>query len=941
MVKKEAMQAHVRRSFPRTAATLVAVILVIQWSSAVFAGPEQNFIKKGRDYFGLFQYDQARENFNKAIALDPTSGEAQFYLGLCLRKLNQSDAAMKAFERAHELDAENTGCSKALAAMYIQLAKDQKAAGKRGKTITFLSKACNAYPQNCHNWISLLELLQQDRKWNEIMKCGPVIKKANRDALDIGDDKDLQSALIAVANAFKEQQDHVRAREYINLAGMIRQPNEELLKLKQELTDHSKDVASNFLEKGRGLYEKKKPKEALDALAKAQGADPGNQEINDLIDKIRHEVTLSDFTKTADKAEQKGDFDAAIESLKQALTFAENDPAITARIASITDYIEKRDRAVLRKKAIDLADRQVAMEKKLKLDVILKNARESEKRGKFDQALINYKQALAIDADNAEIKAAAEKAEKSAEDQKARLEKFSERIDKAEDLIKQDRHDEAYAILKELAEEPLNPQEKILPAFISTCLKLSNLDEADSLTKKLAALQASSDESDETADAVNYFTGTIAYLRGNLAAAREPLNKIYDKNRNYSPELNGMIWGLRYDKYKWGLFLTAFFISIKLIKVGIELFGKLKKVRAEAAVERALSSGQYDKIIPVLEAKLNDGSFIENRKQLLLALAEAYLKKGRFQDALQRANEVIQKENRNAPAMRIMGEAYFQTGETASDAIEKIYNLFKLDESRKELLTFLANHFRSIQADHKLAIEVLTKHFSFFPDDQETVFYLADLFLKRQSFQAGNQRVFERATRLNPDVPEYFQGSIQCLMQAGKGDEANRVLEKAQEKWPGSDLFQRKFLATGPGSKLPRGGGLGLSRPTTASLRTMQALPTLLPPLENETPATTPLPDDGGFVLPPLSDSDPNGPGSELLPDLSPTLASAQAPTTHLSGAEGGAFELPTLPPLPPLPPLQTTASTNAVSDGMVCPSCGASNSQREYYCGTCGKPIR
>jgi tetratricopeptide (TPR) repeat protein len=892
----------------------VVWLLLLFWGSLLAgvarAGPEQDFVKRGRDYYGLFQYEKAKEQFEKAIQLDSSCAEAHFHLGLCLRKLNQIDAALRSLERALELDPEDLDCQKAVASIYIQMAKDQKTAGNRDKTVQFLRKACHAYPQNSHNWVSLFELYQQEGKWSEITKCAALLKKANREALDVGEDKNLQTALVMVANAYKEQQDHARAREFLNLAGMIRHPNDTLLRLKQELAAHSKDVANSYLEEGRALYEKKQYKAALDALLKAQGADSSNQEVNDLLEKIRHEATLADFTQAADEAEKAGNFDAALEHLNRAQAFDPNNVQVQERIASITDFLEKRERAAARRKAEELAKRQAQADKKARLDVFLNAARDNEKKLAFDAALINYQQALALDKANPEILAAIQRTEKAAAEQKARMERFGERFNQAAELVKQDQHDQAYALLKELADDPLNPQARLLPLLIDTCLKLGKFDEAGELTRRLAEVQPES-------DAVTYYRGAVAFYQGDFAAAREPLYKVYERDRSFRPELSGMIWQLWFDKYKWGLILAGFFLSLQLGKWGYDLFQRLRKAHAEAAVERALASGQYEKLIPLLEQKLSDTGILENRKQLTIARAEAYLRPGRFQEAAQRANEVVQKDARNPQALRILGEAYFQLGETNPDAIEKIHNLFKLDESRRDLLAFLATHFRSIQADHKLAMEVLQKQIALSPDDQETVFYLADLFLKRQNFQAAHVRVFERATKFDPERPEYLHGLIQCLRQANRSEEANRLLEKGQEKWPGSDLFTRRSEAPSHGSRLaarraPVSLGGAAPESDLPPLPDQAGLPPL-PPDEAPLPPPPPLVDNPLASLPSLTDPEPT---------------SQPAPPEPTE-----AFELPPLPPLtPPAPP---------AAGGVPCPSCGASNHPREYYCGTCGKPLR
>jgi len=869
--------------------------------SPLWADAYGEYVKKGRDYAGLFQFDKAKECFDKAITLDQTKPDAYFNLGLALRKLNQNDAALSAFESALNLDPDDLDCKKAVASLYIQNAKDQKQAGNREKMLLFLHKACVAYPQSTNIWSMLLEQWATDRKWKEITGCGDLIKKANKEALEAGDDQKLQSALITLAKAHKELNETIRAKEYLNAAGMIHHANDELTRLKSQIAQSSSQMSGSLLTEAQGLINKGNVKEAFEKLKQAQAANSGSSEVADLLEQTQKQLQILDFTKAADEAEAKENYEEALEKINAAIGFAEDDQSLRDRAASLSVKLEKQAEKLSQEKAVQLQKRQAQLDRKMKIAVFLKAAEKNEKKKSFDIALLNYQEALKLDKGNAEIQAAMDRVKKADEEAKLQRAQFSEKFEQAKTLYSEEKYDEAYAILKELADDPGNPKEKVLPLLIESCLKLGKLDDAGLLTGKLAAIKADSDE-------INYFTGYIAYQKGNYAAAKEPLQKLNTKNPGFRSDVSSMLWWIWFSKYQYGIYVVLVIVSLYLFKAFVKVLARLNKARINARIDRAISAGSYEKVIPLIESVLSDPGYSENRRQLTLALAEGYLRKGMYEQAHDRANEVFLKDTRNATAQRIIGECCFQLGERSSDSIEKIMNLFKMDESRKDVLSFLVTHFRAQQADHKIAIEAFQKQILLCPDDKETIFYIADLFLKRRNFAQGNGKVFDKAAKLDPEKPDYVAGQIQCLIVNGKRDEAARIMEKAKERWPNSDLFY---------SETP-------SRSTTPEASPRQT--------HEPSPRQTPEP-------PPrfIADTPPR-PGSETPREgrtLKKSFASLEPAANNPTEPQ---FGLPSLPPLPPLP---TSSPTSPIEGGISCKHCGASNHPREYYCTTCGKPLK
>lgn len=815
-------------------------------SSTIFAGPAETYLKKGKDYYGLFQYQQAAENLEKAVSLDASGFEAQYYLGLSLRKLNQLDRAAQVLEKALKLGPDEDDCRKALGSIYLQFAKDQKQAGNRERMLAFLEKACIAYPQNSPVWVSLYELWTADRRWQAIADTVKHLKQHNQAALDAGDDTNLQKAFILAAKAFIALRDHGSARDCITQAGRIHVTNDELLRLKSSLTQQSTQVATDLIGEGRAALEAGKFKQAIELLKKAQSAEPANGEIAGLIDQAQKRQTILDFTSSADAAEKKGDWDTALAQLYRAIEFAEGDKQLEDRAASISAFIDRRNEAAEKARTQAIARKQAMIDQNQKLAAMLKAAEESEKKGAFEAATLSYQQALAMSKGDPGISAAIERVQKAASEEKRRLEAYKTRFaEAARKLDEDDKPDEAFALFKELADDPRNPRPDLLPYLLKSSMALQKLDDAGAYLAELSSIASESDH-------VAYYSGLLAFQKGEFQNAREPLETLQKRNSAYAPDIGSMLWKIRYEKYKSGIYLSLFFLLCWLYRPIVNFFRNLREARIDAAIEAALSRGKYADVIPLLEDRLADSGYTKNRKQLTVALADAYLRQGRQAEAATQAAIVVAKDPKNPNAQRILGEATFQLGDRSAEGLERIMALYKLDENRKDVLAFLAAQYRAGRYESKTAIEILTRQFQLAPDDRETLFYLADMYEKRQNFSVVSLKVFERAVSFAPDKVQYHASLASCLMQAGKQDEAARIIAKALEKWPDHPDLTR----------------LGPSTP---------------------------------------------GPRAEEFP-----------PPNTSSGIGVG---LPTAG-------IPSGDQTN-------CPHCGKPNPPREYYCGSCGKPIR
>jgi tetratricopeptide (TPR) repeat protein len=871
------MPCAVRSVFAR-----LLLCLFLLYGSMVQADPYDDLVKKGRDHFGLFQYKEARSCLEKAVAYDGTRYEGHYQLGRTLRKLNDNAGAIKCFEAALKAGTDELDCARELNLIYVQLAKEARSSGNRSLMLDYLGKACNVYPLNTQNWASLLGELYAERRFNDIILYGGKIKNANREALELGEDKFLQKSLIIVAKACKDTQDHGKAREFIKAASLIHNSDDELIRLKQDLGQQSTQVASNHLEEGRTLYEKGDYKKAVEKLKLAAGAEPGNSEIADLLSLSEKKMTIQDFLAAANQAEKSGDYPAALEKLERALSFAEQDQTLSDRLASVSNYIEKTEAkkaAEKRRRDEEARSKRLAGAAKIaKFKDLLAAAKKSEEKQAYDAAIQAYQEALKIDPDHSDLPADIERAKQMKIVYEEQQSRWSADLAAAAQAFDSGDHDKALGLYQKLGDTPGAEGEMILTRLIELSLLLEKDQLGETYAVKLAVLAP-------TNLLVPYFRGMIAFRKGEYEAAAEALNTVYSQDKSFRPDLRKTVWLLTLNKYKWHM--ASFGVLILIFTAG-PILAALKRYnqgRIDGRIETLVQAGDYARAIPLMEKRIEDFS-VSNRKALLVWLAEGYLKTGAYPEAKARAAEILTKDPKSSQAQRVLGEASFALKDSSPEGIERIQTLYKLDESRKDVLSFLVAYYKTLQSDSKTALDHLHKQLTMAPEDDSTLLYLAEFYSKRSTANTQALKVFERAVKADPDRPEFLSSFAQCLLQTGKKEEAAKMMNLGRERWPGHQLF--RDVASAAGKAAAGASQTSDGRPASPEVGTT-AMGAQSPSLGGVKPGVSPV--------------------SRLLS------------SSRLSAAKGA----------PGASPAETST----------CAHCGEINPAREYYCTKCGKPLK
>ncbi len=69
----------------------------------------EKLVELGKFYYLNQKYDQAVEEYRKAVELDPRNADARYNLGIALETINDLEGAREAFEQLLELDREYKG----------------------------------------------------------------------------------------------------------------------------------------------------------------------------------------------------------------------------------------------------------------------------------------------------------------------------------------------------------------------------------------------------------------------------------------------------------------------------------------------------------------------------------------------------------------------------------------------------------------------------------------------------------------------------------------------------------------------------------------------------------------------------------------------------------------------------------------------------------------
>eukprot|EP01156_Anaeramoeba_ignava_P010883 Anaeramoba_ignava/a481131_30.p1 GENE.a481131_30~~a481131_30.p1 ORF type:complete len:874 (+),score=90.62 a481131_30:11-2632(+) len=835
----------------------------------------QIYIKKARDHLNLFHYDKARAMLKKAIHLNPKNWEAFYLAGKTLIRQKRHYDAEKFLKKALQLNPNERDCQKALGAVYIMMAKQAKTEGNKIKMLDLLHKACQAYPSNTKIWNTLLENWRTTGDWEKIQNSGKTIVDNNQKVLSQGDDKALQKALVIVARAFYRAGNFPKADYFIKKASMIRQTNEELYQLKRELKSQESANIDKLVDQAKAEIDKKNYPKALTILNQAQKtSSTPRSDIEDLLEKTRKEKNITNFLAMANKAIDQKKYENALDILIE----AENQYPYDKRISTLAQEIEKKVKdirdALDRKNAKLIAAKKVLADKTNNFNNHFNDGKKKEEKELYDLAILSYEKALEYTDDKASLQAKIKELEEKSQTSKQRKQEFSVALAKAENLVSSGSLEEAYFAYQELQENYPEREKDFITGFAEVCLKLNKLQEAeDSLTVF---------ESDSSQEALyNYIKACINYQRGNYSQAGELFARVNEINKNFRPDITKKRMYMFLHKIRYGLLICAIMLAFPLIKFIKGIIRNQQKKNILNKITRIRETGTYAENISFLKDRFEKED-VPNMKEVTMMYADALLRANEPEKAFELVNNLLKRDSRNANAKRIAGEACLASRETSSFALEHIQNLYKLDESRKDIVEYLANTYMAQKADHKLAQEFILKYLSFNPTATEAIIFLADLYIKRSLYSNQSIKIFEKAIKIAPDIPEYYSALIINYNELGQSQNAEDLSKTAKEKFPNDPNFGGNTTSMGDISSLPPTG-----YPDYDSIG-------------NESPGVT----QGGF------------------PDYDNIGLPGESPQQTISP--------------PPAPPL----SNNTPADKLACPHCGAPNSLQEYYCNSCGKPL-
>jgi tetratricopeptide (TPR) repeat protein len=836
-------------------------------------------IKKARDHLNLFHYDQAESLLKQAIKTNPDNYEPYFLMGKSLWKQKKVAEAEKYLTKAHELNPDEFDCQKALGAVYIAMAKESQKTGNTEQMLNHLHKACKAYPAGTKIWLTLFKNWWNSGQLDKITSEAEFIVRRNKRLLDQGDDIYIQQVLVIAAKAFFQKGDIPQAENMLNSAQKIQNTNDELYSLKREIKAKAEENAQELIDKAKQARDSGNFDEALNLLDQASKT-TNSSEVHEIIDSIQRESGIRKYLLEADKLRKADKLEEALEKLEDASMQYPEDERITNLFAVTSKEVEKIHLEQAEKNAKLIAEKRRRLEKANKLKNFVKDGKKYEKEKNYELAIISYEKALEITPGNKNIKKQIDSLKKAFEEKKKRQNNYAIAKTELEHLISERDHDQAYSKAQSIIEEFPKNQNEIAPLIAEICLKLGKISDAKQYCTQF-------EDSEEHKKIYFYIRGMAAYHEGERDKALEYLKKLDSSFRSDISSTKRSIYLYKYQLGIYILLLGLAFPIFKFIKGHIARFKMSAMLRK---IDKIRETSNYEANLDFLEERFEKED-VPNPKQITIMLAEALLRTGDTKRAYSLISNLLKRDNKNPNARRIAGEACLLLEDITPIGLEHIQNLYKIDETRKDVVEYLANVYMKQQADHKLAQDFILKYISLYPNNVDATLFLAEVFKKRQSYSQQSIKIFERAIKAAPDNPEYYSGLIANYKKLENNDMAEKILEVARSRFPDDPAFS------------------------------------------NAPPSTSPT---GAF----------NQPAGSYYPDYDnignssqPATGTGGLPDYDNIGANPNAGQTPSTESLPPLTP-QVNDPEQVSGPAKICPHCQAANSVKEYYCSTCGKPL-
>lgn len=893
--------------------SLLLLMLVMVCISGVFAqkqiGASESLVKKARDHLNLFQYDQALKLLKQAMEIEPDNWEPWLLAGKALLKQKKESEAEKILSRALELNPSETDIQITLGSIYIGYAKAAQSKGQTSEMTNFLHKACQAYPCGTKIWQSLMEHWWKSGEYDKIKKEGDLIVKANSLALEQGDDRSLQAALVIVAKAFYRDGDFVATENFLKHAGMIRNHNDDLYALRRELKSKAEESVKKLVDQAKTASSRQEYEKALQLLETANKMPAAkSSEILEMMENIEKEASLQKTLKEVDALVAAKKHEEALEKLQEiSLQFPE-EPQITSRLETVGKVVEKLRAETARINAEVIAEKQRKLELARQIRFLLKEADENEQKNNYDLAVISLEKAARLAPEDPDLPGRIAGLKELSQKNRARQNDFSVKFNEFDKFFSQGNFQECYDLGQLLIKEFPENRKPLSAIFAETCLRLGKYSEA-----KEAIVAIEGDPEHETLHA--YIIGMVNYHSGDREAALTNLQKVKEKNANFRNDVSSTIYWIYIYKMQLGIYILLIGLAFPAAKYAKEALAAWKASRMLRRIERIKETGDYAANLDFLEERFARED-TPNTKQVQVMLAEALLRTGSHQRAYELANTLLKKDSRNPLAKRIAGEAALLLEDASPTGLEHIQSLLKIDETRKDVVAFLAKVYIKQQADHKMAQDYILKYISVNPSDTDAVIYLADVYRRRQTYNQQTLKIFERAMKALPDVPDYYEAMIENYHRLDNHQEAQKLQESASAKFPAHDAFFADKTSNATAKS-----GLRLKQEPTGNYTASSVSPAAR----------------GGFPDYESIGEEENAGSYE---------DSSLATNGQVTPAAGGFPDYDAIgDDETPLPPTRTETAPpppERVISGpqKTCPHCNAANSVKEYYCNSCGKPL-
>lgn len=775
---------------------LLAIIASPHFSYAQM-GASDALIKRARDHINLFQYDQARSLLMQAIQAQPDNFEPYYLIGRALIRQKKEAEAENFLKKALELNPSHDECRKALGAVYVKLARDAQATNKTAQMAEYIHQACRTYPEGTKMWLNLLEIWWNSGEYDKIIAEGDLIVSSNRRTLQQGDDKNLQSALVIVARTHFRKGDYAAAERFIKDASSIKHSNEELYSMRRDIRNRNEERTRKVVEEAQTLLEQGNFQRATELIQEALRTGGSSSELQELLAQAETRAAVIRISNDSDRLAAQNKMEEALNLLSDAALRFPEETEITTRLTAIHAQVDELKAKQAEERARKLAARHQLMEREKTLNFYNNEAREHERNKDYSLAAISYEKALDLDSDNEELKAKISEMRNNASLQAKRLQEFSIAFAQLESHFSANRNSEAWEQGQTLYNKYTEHRDRLAPLLAETALKLNKFDQA----RNYAILF---EDDTELSDLYSYICGVVAYQKSERNLALEHFKNI--RTSSFRPGIFTIKIRIYLYKFQVGIYIFMLILLFPAIRMVKDMLKKHKERRILNKIDAIKQSGKYEQNLDFLAERFTKED-TANPKQIAIMYSEALLRNGQTQRSYEIISNLLKKDSRNPHAKRIAGEACLKLEDSSPMGLEHIQNLYKIDETRKDVVSFLAKTYMRLQADHKLAQDFILKYISLYPSDAEALVFMADLIIKKKNYSSQTVKILERTINTAPEVPEYYCALIDNYRHTGNEDDANKVLETARNKFPAEPMFddQPPDQPTKPTSPAHRG----------------------------------------------------------------------------------------------------------------------------------------